>query len=256
MRYSVSSKAAGNEAVGALRRTRRRRGRTPMTSPVLSTPFDDEARAIIARALVSGEVMAYPTETSYALGGNGLDECVCRAVRRIKGRAGDKALSLLIDGAPMLGRLTRDVTPAAQVLMERYWPGPLTLVFHAAPGLPPQTMDARDTVALRWSPHPVVGALLAIGCVPLIGTSANRAGGQPLHSAEEVVAAFGETVAVVLDDDEPWRAEAEAEAEWGRGPSTLVDTTVEPFHVIRPGAVAKSMIQATLAERFIRAVPD
>ena len=154
----------------------------------------------------------------------------------------------------MLGRLTRDVTPAAQVLMERYWPGPLTLVFHAAPGLPPQTKDARDTVALRWSPHPVVGKLLAIGCVPLIGTSANRAGGRPLQSAEEVVAAFGETVSVVLDDDEPWRAEAEAE--WGRGPSTLVDTTVEPFHVIRQGAVAKSMIQATLAEHFIRAVPD
>ena len=225
-----------------------------MTSPVLSIPFDDEARDTIARSLASGGVMAYPTETSYALGGNGLDEFVCRAVRRIKGRADAKALSLLIDGAPMFGHLTRDVTSAAQVLMERYWPGPLTLVFHAAPGLPPQTKDARDTVALRWSPHPVVGELLAIGCVPLIGTSANRAGGRPLQSAEAVVAAFGGTVSLVLDDDEPWRAEAEAQ--WGRVPSTLVDTTVEPFHVIREGALAKSMIQATLVEHFIRSVPD
>ena len=147
-----------------------------MTTEFLRPPFDAQARARIARALAGGAVMTYPTETAYALGGNALLPGVAEAVFRLKERPRDKALLLLIGGREELERLTRGVAPVAEALMSRFWPGPLTLVFHAAQGLAPHLADRRGTVALRWSSHPCTETLLRLGGAPLIGTSANPSG--------------------------------------------------------------------------------
>lgn len=217
-----------------------------MTTEFLRPPFDAQARARIARALAGGAVMTYPTETSYALGGNALDGGLCARIVELKGRPGAKALLSLIEGEAMADALAAEIAPAARVLMERFWPGALTLVFRAAPGAPERLRDARGTIALRWSSHPAVRELIGIGGVPLIGTSANLSGAEPLHDARAAAEAFPGAVELAIDDGPAP----------GGAPSTVVDTTVAPFRVLREGNLAKSLIQAALVETFVELVPE
>jgi L-threonylcarbamoyladenylate synthase len=129
---------------------------------VLRPPFSAEDRTAVSRALAEGRLMTYPTETSYALGGNALDERLVERVFALKGRARKKAILLLVDGSAGLGDFARDVAPAALRLMEAFWPGPLTLVFHAAPGCPATcaTSGARSRCggALTRSPRSCCGS--------------------------------------------------------------------------------------------------
>lgn len=187
-------------------------------------------------ALHTGAVMTYPTETSYALGGNALLPPVTAAVTAMKGRTPDKALLLLVDGSAGLTGWVREVTPTAEALMEHFWPGALTLVFHAGPSLPPHLVDERGTIALRWSPHPLIAALLRLGGVPLIGTSANRSGSPALHSVPEVLSALPSGIDLALDGGRTS----------GGAPSTLVDTTEQPPRILREGAVPRVALQAAL----------
>ena len=191
-------------------------------------------------------MLTYPTETSYALGGNALDPALCAKVRALKGRPDNKPLLLLIGSEDAVAVLAQEVHPAARVLMERFWPGALTLVFRATANAPPHLVDSRGTLALRWSPHPVLRELIEIGGAPLIGTSANRAGEPAMCSASEVLAAFPGGVELAIDGG---RAP-------GGMPSTLLDTTVVPFRILREGALPKARIQATLVETFIETVPE
>ncbi|HKI98458.1 MAG TPA: L-threonylcarbamoyladenylate synthase [bacterium] len=203
---------------------------------VIRFPWDDIATAQLRQALQDGALMTYPTETSYALGGNALLPQVTEAVYALKGRPADKALLLLVDGATGLTGWVREVTPAAEALMDHFWPGPLTLVFQAGPTLPAHLADARGTVALRWSPHPLIAALLRLGAVPLIGTSANPSGTPSLHSVDEVLAAFPQGIDLALNGGHTS----------GGAPSTLVDTTVSPPQVLREGAIPRAALQAAL----------
>ena len=123
---------------------------------VVLFPFASRQRKVVAQALAEGRVMSYPTETSYALGGNAMDSALAAEIFRLKGRKGAKALLLLIDGEDQAQELGEGIDPAAQALMRACWPGALTLVVPATPGLPAHLRDGRDTVALRHSPHPVV----------------------------------------------------------------------------------------------------
>ena len=180
--------------------------------------------------------MTYPTETAYALGGNALLPGVVEAVFRLKGRSAEKALLLLVDGHRGLEGLVRDVSTSAGRLMARFWPGPLTLVFLAAKECPPHLPDARGTLALRWSPHPLVAELHRLSPVPLIGTSANPSGAPPLHDCPSVLAAFPRGLALALDGGPTP----------GGAPSTLVDTTCDPPRILRHGAVPDAAVWAAL----------
>jgi len=195
------------------------------------------AEARVCEALAGGAVMTYPTETAYALGGNALLPRVAEAVYRLKGRPRDKPLLLLIDGRGGLEGWARDVRPATRVLMARFWPGPLTLVLRAGAALPPHLADARGTVALRWSPHPLIAELLRLGGVPLIGTSANVSGAPDSATLPEVLASFPAGIALALDGGTAPRGLV----------STVVDTTVRPYRVLREGAIAAADIRSTLA---------
>ena len=200
-----------------------------MENPVLTLPYPwpptDEAR--VAQALAQAQVMAYPTETAYALGGNALAADLVKRIYQLKGRPADKALPVLIGGMEMLEALVGKVPSEAQRLMAQFWPGPLTLVVRAGPHTPAHLMDARNTVALRWSSSPVVAALLALGGVPLLGTSANRSGQPPLYQSRQVAQTFGNALALLIaHDPQP-----------PQPPSTLVDTTTQPPTLLRQGAL-------------------
>jgi L-threonylcarbamoyladenylate synthase len=211
----------------------------------VTPPFGAPQRALLRQALREGRVLTFPTETTYALGGNALLPALVQSIYRLKGRDRDKPMLLLVDGSRGLADWVGGVPPGAAPLMERFWPGPLTLVFRAGPGLPPHLPDARGTVALRWSPHPLVAELLALGGAPLIGTSANRSGTPELTSAQAVLAAFpGEPILAVDGGPAP-----------GGLPSTVLDVTERPFHVVRVGAVPVGEIRAALLPAFADLAP-
>ncbi len=212
---------------------------------IVTPPFGAQQRALLRWALREGRVLTYPTETTYALGGNALVPALVESIYRLKGRDPEKPLLLLIDGSRGLADWVGGVPPGAAVLMERFWPGPLTLVFRAGRGLPPHLPDARGTVALRWSPHLLVAELLALGGVPLIGTSANRSGTPDLNSVQAVLAAFPGAPLLAVDGGPPP----------GGLPSTVLDVSERPFRVLRPGAVAIGEIRAALLPAFAHLAP-
>lgn len=213
---------------------------------IVKPPFSPAAREILAAALRQGRVMAYPTETVYALGGNALKAGLVAAIHRLKGRPPSKPLPLLIGGMAGLEACAQSIPPAALRLVELFWPGPLTMVFRASSGLPAHLPDARGTVALRCSSHPLVTELLRIGGAPLIGTSANRGGEEPARGLDQVRAAFGEEVALAVDGG-PLPPGP---------PSTLLDVTVLPFRLLRVGAIKPAQISTALSEDYPKAAPN
>src|SRR6187431_2713077 len=119
----------------------------PLANGLLARRDLDEAVA----ALTAGAVLVYPTETLYGLGARALDPTAVAAVVHLKGRPDGKPFPLIVRDRAMLDRIAVDVPPRAQALAERYWPGALTLVLRARPGLPPAVVGADGTIACRVS---------------------------------------------------------------------------------------------------------
>jgi L-threonylcarbamoyladenylate synthase len=195
------------------------------------------------RLIRQGGVLAMPTETYYALAACAFNDKAVRRVCAIKGRTEDKPILVLISDRAQLVQLVTGVPPAAQTLMDRFWPGPLTLVFPAALRLPRELTMGTETVGIRQpARRDVLQLLHRVG--PLTGTSANRTGRPPVRTADQVHRELGEDVDLILDGGETP----------GGLPSTLVDVT-GPVRVLREGPVGRQAIQAALKESGIL-MPD
>jgi L-threonylcarbamoyladenylate synthase len=186
--------------------------------------------------LRAGGVVAFPTDTLYALGADATnDEAVVR-VFHVKGREADKPLPLFVANAAMAGQIGR-LSPAAIALCERYWPGPLTVVVEKRAGFQSLALAGGDTVALRVPDHPVaLRVIIGLG-KPVTATSANRSGGSDPVSAEDVRSQLRDAVDLVIDGGAcPVGA-----------PSTIVDCTAEPPTILREGAIGRDEIERALA---------
>jgi L-threonylcarbamoyladenylate synthase len=179
-----------------------------------------------AEVLRAGGLVAFPTETFYGLGAAALDAAAVRSVFLVKGRAESKPVLVLVDSPEMVSRLA-EVSERACGLMARHWPGALTLVLSARPGLPAELTAGTGTVGVRLSPHPVARGLVRALGGPVTAPSANLAGAAPPTTAAEVLRAFDGVIALVLDGGPTP----------GGQPSTVLDVSVEPPRVIRQGPV-------------------
>ena len=186
------------------------------------SPAEELAVAVVA--LRRGEIVAYPTETFYGLAVDAFDELALARLRELKGR-GEKAFSVLVVGAEMMARLCEPPSDKARALMERHWPGALTLALPARPGVP-SALVADGCIAVRESPHPLARALVRAFGGPLTATSANLAGQPPASTPAGVVAGLAGRCAVL-----PGGATA------GGAPSTLARVRGNRIEVLRPGAV-------------------
>lgn len=175
-------------------------------------------------ALRRGEIVAYPTETFYGLAVDAFDELALARLRELKGR-GEKAFSVLVVGAEMLERLCEPPSPAARALMDRYWPGALTLALPARPGVP-EALVVDGCVAVRESPHPLARALVRAFGGPVTATSANLAGEPPATTPAEVAGALAGRCAVLSGGTTP-----------GGTASTLARVRGNRIEILRPGAV-------------------
>ena len=178
-------------------------------------------------ALRRGALVGFPTETFYGLGANAMDQEAVARVFRVKGRAGSKPLLILVDSARMAESLALELSDDARTLMATHWPGPLTLVLRAAPELPALLGAGTGTVGMRVPGHPVALALVRAAGFPVTAPSANPSGAEPPTQAEEVRRFFDGKIELILDGGPTA----------GGRPSTVLDLSVSPPRLIRPGAV-------------------
>jgi len=184
-----------------------------------------------ARALSRGGIVAFPTESSYGLAVDALSSAALERLFALKRREPGKPPPILISDEAMLELLVARVPPLARRLMARFWPGPLTLVLPARPGLP-EPLVSDGGVGVRRSPHAVADALVAAFGRPLTATSANLSGLPPALRADEVRATFGDAVHLLDGGDAP-----------GAAPSTVAriddDGTVT---ILRAGALDPALL--------------
>ena len=201
----------------------------------------EQAEAFFAearRVLRSKGVLALPTETFYALAVNPFDPAALTRLFALKARPAAKPVLVLIAGPEMLFQVVREMPPAAIPLMAAFWPGPLTLILPARLDLPPLLTGGTGTIGLRQPRQDLVCRLMTALGLPLTGTSANRAGQEPLTTAAAVARELGGEVDLILD----------AGPCPGGLPSTIVDVTVSPPRLVRAGALATSAIQELFPE--------
>jgi L-threonylcarbamoyladenylate synthase len=180
-----------------------------------------------AEAVLRGGVIAFPTDTVYGLGCSLLDVAAVEMVGRLKRRARDHAyISLIPDPSQALG-LALSVSGIAKRLIDRCWPGPLSLIFVAAEIVPPRVRGAGGTIALRCPNDVLSHALLQRIGGPVVSSSANLSGQPPAATAEEVVVTFGNQLDLVLDGGPRTRGI----------PSTLVDVSGPRPKLLRRGAL-------------------
>ncbi len=191
----------------------------------------------VQRVLAAQGVVALPTETYYGLAVRPTDEAALRRLIDVKGRPPDKPILVLIGGRDQLPPLVESIPPAAAVLMDVFWPGPLTIVFPAAPGLSPLLTAGTGTIGIRWSPLATLQHLLN-QTGPLTGTSANRSSEPPLVDAEAVQRSLGPFLDLILDGGcTPG------------GPASTVVEARDPPQVLRAGVLSTDRIRAALEQR-------
>jgi len=189
----------------------------------------------VRRVLEEQGLIALPTESFYGLAVAPFDEQALARLWQVKGRAEGKPILVLIGEGAQLGPFVRSIPPAATVLMNAFWPGPLTVVFPAAVRLSDAVTAGTGSVGIRFSAwQPLVDLLRRVG--PVTGTSANREGMPPPTTAEEVQHSLGDMLDLIID----------AGPTTGGRPSTVIDAR-GPIRIIRDGAIKRGTIVAQLA---------
>jgi L-threonylcarbamoyladenylate synthase len=188
---------------------------------------DDRALRAAAEAVLRGGVIAFPTDTLYGLGCSLFDVSAVEMVARLKRRDPSLAVISLIPEPRQAYGLAAEISETAARLIDRYWPGPLSLIFRAAPIVPPRVRGAGGTVALRCPKDTLCQRLLERIGGPVVSSSANLSGQPPAQSAEEVLRVFGNQLDLVLDGG----------PRQGGVASTLVDVSGTRPRLLRAGAL-------------------
>ena len=193
---------------------------------------DAAGYAAAIEALKQGSVIAYPTETVYGLGVAPFSETALEALFNVKTREPDKPVLLIVDSLEQIEGCLAAISTAAKRCMEQFWPGPLSLILPAMPGLPASLTDTQGHVCVRCPDHPVARKLCRLFGGPLTSTSANISGHPPARCAAD--AALPD-VALVIDAGELNNLP----------PSTVFDP--ETGTILREGPISLEMLVEVMA---------
>ena len=188
-----------------------------------------------AARIRSGQIVAIPTDTVYGLAADPFQPAAVERLFRLKGRPEHKPILLLVDSRRQVEMMSTRLPDAFERIAARFWPGPVTVILPAAPGVPERITAGTGTVALRMPGSLLTRRVIAAARVPLTGTSANRSGRPPARSAGQVREQFRGAGLEVLDGG-PSPSDK---------PSTIIDLTGEP-RIVREGAIPASALLCCL----------
>jgi L-threonylcarbamoyladenylate synthase len=214
-------------------------GKTTMPAKIIKVGPDNILSAIEQAVTVikDGGLVAFPTESFYALGADALNPLAIEWVYRAKRRMPHKPLPVIIHDKSLVEKYARDLSPAAKVAVEQLMPGPVTLVLWAADNIPENLSASTGKIGIRVPDHTVASELSRLFGGPIIATSANISEKSPgLTTAGEVMDAVGSGIELILDcGPTP-----------GPPASTLIDLTSDPPVLMREGRAEKSSIEKVL----------
>ena len=191
-----------------------------------------------AEILRRGGLLGIPTETVYGLGADALNETAVRHIFEAKGRPQDNPLIIHVPDASWLERYCREVPETAYRLAERFWPGPLTMILPRREIVPLQTTGGLETVGVRCPDHPVTRAIIEAAGVPVAAPSGNTSGRPSPTTAGHMAEDMDGKIDGIVDGG-PCAVGVE---------STIVDLTVMPPRLLRPGGVTLEQLRDALGE--------
>ncbi|MEE1002744.1 MAG: L-threonylcarbamoyladenylate synthase [Acutalibacteraceae bacterium] len=210
-----------------------------METQILSKSEKDIAAA--AEIIKNGGLVCIPTETVYGLGANAFDKKAVLNVFKAKGRAADNPLIVHITEFCEIYPLVKEVPEKARILAEKFWPGPLTMIFKKSDKIPSEVTCGMDTVAIRMPSHPVARAIIKAAGVPVAAPSANRSGGVSPVTAEHCICDLSGRVDAIVDG-----GTSEVGLE-----STVILMVGETPRLLRPGFVTPEQIEKEIGEIII-----
>lgn len=201
--------------------------------------FGKEGISEAAEILKGGGLVAFPTETVYGLGGNGLDKEAAKKIYAAKGRPSDNPLILHVSSIEEVYPLVKALPEKAKKLMEAFWPGPLTLVLPKSDLVPKESTGGLETVALRSPENALTLSLIRACGFPIAGPSANLSGRPSPTEASHVFEDLGGRIEGILEDGAV-----------GIGvESTIVDLSEDCPTLLRPGAITIEDLEEVLGEK-------
>lgn len=189
-----------------------------------------------AKFIKSGKLVAFPTETVYGLGANGLDEEAVKKIFVAKGRPQDNPLILHVSSIEDVGPLAKFISEEAEILMKKFWPGPLTILFKKSSQVPDIITAGLDTVAIRMPDHPIALELIKNSGVPIAAPSANISGKPSPTSVDHVIEDLYGKIHMIIDGGST-----------GIGlESTVLDLTENTPIILRPGGITLEDLQEAI----------
>jgi L-threonylcarbamoyladenylate synthase len=185
------------------------------------------AVAEAVKILKAGGIIAYPTESFYAIGAMALNEKAVKKIFDLKNRPHGKPLPLIVDDIQTLLAAAKEIPDHAKDLMKKFWPGPLTIIFEARKEVPVLITGESRKVAVRIPGESVALQIAKVIKAPVTATSANLSSMPPAINAEAVLSYFGDKIDLILDG---------GNAPGGK-PSTILDVTVIPPRILREGSI-------------------
>jgi L-threonylcarbamoyladenylate synthase len=190
-----------------------------------------------------GKLVVFPTETVYGLGANALNFKAVSNIFKAKGRPSDNPLIVHISDKEMLNNIVKEIPDLAQKLMDKFWPGPLTIIFKKKNKIPKCITCGLPTVAVRMPSHPIAYNLIKLSGVPIAAPSANISGRLSGTTALHVIEDLKGKVDVIIDG---------GDAIIGLE-STVVDITSNKVTLLRPGGISKEDIEKCINKKVILA---
>lgn len=193
------------------------------------------------RLLSSGEIAGLPTETVYGLAADARCVSAVRKIFEAKGRPQDNPLIVHISDMDMLRDAASEIPEKALALAEKYWPGPLTMIFKKTDAIPDETSGGLDTVAVRMPSHPVIREIISRSRIPVAAPSANLSGSPSPTTAAHVMQDFEGRIPLIIDG-----GECDCGVE-----STVLSLVGDTPRLLRPGFVTAEEIEDTIGEIII-----
>ncbi len=208
-------------------------------------PFSEQSAVKAAEILAHGGIVGIPTETVYGLAADARNEAAVRSIFEAKGRPQDNPLIVHISDISQLPPLVREVTPLAMKIAEKFWAGPLTMIFPKSDVIPAATSGGLDTVAVRMPSSPAARAIIDACGFPLAAPSANLSGSPSPTTAQHVLKDMNGRIPLIIDG---------GECSCGVESTVLCFPAADRVRILRPGGITAEMLSELCAVEIDPAV--